>query len=123
MCESDSGGVERNAQIPEIFIYLFIFWLCWVFVAACRLSLAVACRLLIVVAFLAVEHRLQGLRASVIVVDSVVAAPGLSSCGAWVQLLLSMWNLPGPGIEPMSPALAGGFLLTVPPGKSSFFSF
>ena len=37
----------------------------------------------VAVAFLAVEHRLQGLRASVIVVDSVVAAPGLSSCGAW----------------------------------------
>ena len=26
--------------------------------------------------------------------------------------------LPGPGLEPMSPALAGGFLTTVPPGKS-----
>ena len=23
-----------------------------------------------------------------------------------------MWNLPGPGIEPMSPTLAGGFLST-----------
>ena len=29
-----------------------------------------------------------------------------------------MWDLPGPGIEPVSPALAGGFLTTVPPGKS-----
>ena len=29
-----------------------------------------------------------------------------------------MWNLPGPGLEPMSPALAGGFLTTAPPGKS-----
>ena len=29
-----------------------------------------------------------------------------------------MWDLPGPGLEPMSPALAGGFLTTVPPGKS-----
>ena len=28
-----------------------------------------------------------------------------------------MWDLPGPGIEPVSPALAGGFLTTVPPGK------
>ena len=26
-------------------------------------------------------------------------------------------NLPGPGLEPVSPALAGGFLTTVPPGK------
>ena len=29
-----------------------------------------------------------------------------------------MWDLPGPEIEPVSPALAGGFLTTVPPGKS-----
>ena len=29
-----------------------------------------------------------------------------------------MWDLPGPGLEPVSPALAGGFLTTVPPGKS-----
>ena len=29
-----------------------------------------------------------------------------------------MWDLPGPGLEPGSPALAGGFLTTTPPGKS-----
>ena len=28
-----------------------------------------------------------------------------------------MWDLLGPGIEPVSPALAGGFLTTEPPGK------
>ena len=28
-----------------------------------------------------------------------------------------MWDLPRPGIEPVSPALAGGFLTTAPPGK------
>ena len=28
-----------------------------------------------------------------------------------------MWDLPGPGLELVSPALAGGFLTTVPPGK------
>ena len=28
-----------------------------------------------------------------------------------------MWELPGPGIEPVFPALAGGFLTTGPPGK------
>ena len=32
-----------------------------------------------------------------------------------------MWNLPGPGIEPVSPALAGGFLPTASPGKSLAF--
>ena len=28
-----------------------------------------------------------------------------------------MWNLPGPGIEPVSPALVDGFLTTRPPVK------
>ena len=28
-----------------------------------------------------------------------------------------MWDLPGTGHEPVSPALAGGFLTTAPPGK------
>ena len=46
-------------------------------------------------------------------------APGhrLSSCGVRAQLLHGMWDPPGPGLEPVSPALAGGFLTTVPPGK------
>ena len=42
----------------------------------------------------------------------------LSSCGARAQLLCGMWDLPGPGIEAVSPALAGRFLTTAPPGKS-----
>ena len=61
---------------------------------------------------------------------SVVVARRLSSCGlralelrlssfgARAQLLRGMWDLPGPGLEPVSPALAGRFLTTVPPGKS-----
>ena len=32
-------------------------------------------------------------------------------------LFCGMWDLPGPGIESMTPALAGGFLTTEPPGK------
>ena len=38
--------------------------------------------------------------------------PGLSSLGPQTQLLHGMWNLPKPGIEPMTPALAGRFLST-----------
>ena len=30
-----------------------------------------------------------------------------------------MWDLPGPGLKPVSPALAGGFLTTAPPGTSN----
>ena len=44
----------------------------------------------------------------------------LSSCGARAQLLHGMWDLPGPWLEPVSPALAGGFLTTAPPGKSQY---
>ena len=50
---------------------------------------------------------------------SVVAALlGLSSCGAWVFWPCGMWDLPRPEMEPVSPALAGGFLTTEPPGMS-----
>ena len=34
-----------------------------------------------------------------------------------------MWDLPGPGLEPVSLALAGGFLTTVLPGKPNPFIF
>ena len=34
-----------------------------------------------------------------------------------------MWDLLGPGIKPTSPALAGGFLTTAPPGKSCVHIF
>ena len=41
----------------------------------------------------------------------------LSSCGTWAWLLRGTWDLPGPGLEPVSPALAGGFSTTAPAGK------
>ena len=41
----------------------------------------------------------------------------LSSCGTRAWLLHGMWDLPRPGLEPVSPALAGGFLTPAPPGK------
>ena len=43
---------------------------------------------------------------------------GLSSCGAQAYLLRGMWDLLGPGIEPVSPALAAGFSTSAPPGKT-----
>ena len=60
---------------------------------------------------------------------SVVVARGLSSCGSWAlehrlsscgarsSLIRGLWDLPGLGLEPVSPALVGGFF-TAPPGKS-----
>ena len=65
-----------------------------------------------------------GVQASVVVAHGLSSCGSrtvecrLSSCGAWAQLLCGIWDLPGAGIEPVSPALAGGFLTTVPPGKS-----
>ena len=41
----------------------------------------------------------------------------LSSCGARAELLHGRWDLPRPGIKAVSPALAGRFSTTVPPGK------
>ena len=44
---------------------------------------------------------------------------GLSNCSTWAWLPHGTWKLPGPGTEPMFPALAGRFLTTGPPGKST----
>ena len=48
---------------------------------------------------------------------SPVVEHRLSSCGSRAQLLRGMWDLPRPGLEPVSPALAGRFSTTAPPGK------
>ena len=47
----------------------------------------------------------------------------LSSRGSRAQLLCGMWDLPRPGLEPVSPALAGRFSTTAPPGKPSLIYF
>ena len=41
----------------------------------------------------------------------------LSSCGSRAQSLRGMWDPPRPGLEPVSPALAGRFPTTASPGK------
>ena len=57
----------------------------------------------------------------------IVMAPLVAECQLWStgrvvvthrpELLRSRWDPPRPGIEPVSPALAGWFLTTEPPGK------
>ena len=65
-----------------------------------------------------------GARASVVVAHGLSSYGSwalehrLSSCGTQALLLRSMWDIPRPGIEPMSSELAGGFSTTAPPGKS-----
>ena len=55
------------------------------------------------VASVVVEHRFQTRR--------------LSSCGSRAQSLRDTWDPPRPGLEPVSPALAGRLSTTAPPGK------
>ena len=51
----------------------------------------------------------------------VVAVPGLSSAQALLAAhRLSTGDLFWPGVEPISPALAGGFFTTEPPGKPKY---
>ena len=64
---------------------------------------------LTIVASLVAEHRLQMRK--------------LSNCGSRAHLLGGMWDLPRRGLEPMSPALAGRFSTTAPPGKPPAFIF
>ena len=72
--------------------------------------------------------RTLGTRASVVVACRLSSCGSwalehrLSSCGARASLLHGMWDHPWPGLEPLSSALAGRFLATVPPGKSLFLS-
>ena len=46
-----------------------------------------------------------------------------SRCGTQAYLPSGMWDLPRPGIEPMSPVLAGRFFTTEAPAKSSIALF
>lgn len=97
---------------PEASLYLcllincfgLLFWLFWVFVASHGLLFLVVPRSLAVVASLVwTEH--TGARCA----DSVVVGVGLAA--PWPV------DLPSPGFEPMSPALAGRLLSTVAPGS------
>ena len=97
--------------VSSIFIYLFILAVLGLHFCARAFSscgkrgpLFIAVRgPLTTVASPVAEHRLQTRR--------------LSSCGSRAQLLRGIWDPPRPGLEPVSPALAGRFSTTVPPGK------
>ena len=113
-CPVGAGvGLRGVYFLIYLFIYVFIFFmavlglrLCGRTFSSCgkRGPLFIAVRgPLAIAASLVVEHRLQTRR--------------LSNCGSRAQLLCGMWDLPRPGPEPMSPALAGRLSATAPPGK------
>ena len=87
-----------------LFFEIFIdFWLCCAVSSAGEWGLLSSC----------------GAQASFCSAFSLVAEHGLQSAGSVAKAYSphGMWDLPGPGIEPVSLALAGGFLTTGPPGK------
>ena len=114
-----SSFKETNFSIEQLIVFVFFFffliyffWLCWVFLSVRGLSPVAAsgghsssrC------AGLSLSRplflRSTGSRCA----GSVVVAHG-PSCSA------AMWDLPRPGLEPVSPALASRLSTTAPPGK------
>ena len=104
--------------------FYFIFWLRWVFVAVHRLSLVAVSG-----GYSSLRCVGFSLRWLLLLRSTGSRHAGFSRCGSralehrlssyWRTGLAAprMWDLPGPGLEPVSPALAGGFLTTAPPGK------
>ena len=101
----------------SFFLSFFLsFWLCWVFVSVRGLSLVAAsgghsssrCAGLSLSWPLLLRSRSSRCAGSVVVAQRA-------------QLLCGMWDLPRPGLEPVSPALAGRLSTTAPPGKPSLF--
>ena len=116
LCASNRHNNTLQTYVLNLFIYLFMAVLGLRFCARAfpncseRGPLFIAVRgPLTVAASPVAEHRLQTRR--------------LSSCGSRALLLRGMWDLPRPGFEPVSPALAGRFLTTVPPGKPQTYVF
>ena len=98
---------------------MYYFWLHWVFIAMCGLSLVMVRRhysslwctgisLWWLLLLWSMGSRFQ---------DWWALEHQLSSWGTQAQLLLSKWNPARPGIEPMSPISAGKLPTIGPPGK------
>ena len=95
-----SGPLEsfsRGGLISNLIFKNNYFLPCSLFVAARRLSLLAVSR----------GYSLVGVHRLLL----------LGNTGSRCLAAHSKWDFPGSGIEPMSPALAGGFLTHGPPGK------
>ena len=113
------------------FMYFIIyFWLRWVFIAVHRLSPVVASR-----GYPSLRCTGFSLRWLLLLRNTGSRHAGFSSCGlralerrlsscsTRAYLLCGVWDLPGPGLKPVSPASAGGFLTTVTPEKPMMVNF
>ena len=129
--------IQTLTNVLALFLKIYL-RLCWVFIAARGLSLVAASggysslrcasfswRWLLLLQSTGSRHT----RASVVVAHRFSSCGlwalecRLSSLGAQAQLLCGMCDLPGPGLEPVSPALAGRLLTTALPGKTCPGSF
>ena len=126
-----SSHIQELLFLKNLFILFTYFCLCSVFVATHGLSLVTTVGATLSCGarashcgdFSCCGAQALDTRASVVVAlrlsscDLRALEHRLSSCGTRAQLLCSMWDRPRRGIKPMSPALAGGFSTTAPPGK------
>ena len=113
---------KEMRTLLQLFSHLFknyvftCFWLCWVFTAMWAFSgrrereLLSSCR--------AQAFHCGG---SSCCQAWALGHAGFSSCGAQAKLLRGMRDHPGPGTDPVSPELQGGFLATGPPRNPFFF--
>ena len=114
------GARKSSIIFFEVFVFFFYFFFYFIYLFLAVLGLCFCARAfsscgkrgplfiavrgpLTIAASPVVEHRLQTRR--------------LSNCGPRAQLLRGMWDPPRPGLEPVSPALAGRLSTTAPPGK------
>ena len=136
MVTAHLGIQTQNTQgkAPPLLLlssFIYYFWLYWVFTAGSRLSLVAMswgyslswCMVSPCRGFSCCRARAVAWAGSVVVARGLSSCGswalehGLNSCGAWIYLFLSTWDPPKPGNKPLSPALAGGFFTTEPPGK------
>ena len=125
---NDLGGVHTHLGISDLFVTSHLYWslykVTFVFLAVLSLHCCVQ-------AFPSVASRTYSINCGAWAShchDFSCGAPalgqsGLGSCGPQASLPHGMWNLPGPGIEPVSSPVAGRFLTTGPPGKSPKSNF
>ena len=110
------------------FLYMYIILYIYLFLAVLGLHCCVGFSLVVVSG----SYSLVTTHRRLVMVASLVAGSrfaGLSSCSSWALkhrliscraqalLLRSTWDLPQPGIKPVSPALAGRFFTSEPSGK------
>ena len=119
LCESFlvifSSSVHTSSPIIALIIFflIYFFGLCWVFVAAHGLSLVAVSR-----GYSSLRCAGFSLPLLLFLWSTGSRAPGLQQL--WCMGLVAPRHVgfSRTRIEPVSPALAGGFLTTVPPGKS-----